>query len=193
MAELSTVARPYAEALFAVARDSGESLAGWLAAVDDLAALMTHPQVAEVVADPNLDHAQVFSLLTGMMKAPLPAAGSNFLKLLIENQRLAVLPQVALQFRQLKNHAEGVADCLIESAFPISDAQVAELLASLAKKFGQQAQAGSSGECEPDRRCPRHGGRPGARRFGARAPHRHADGAHRRLKSSELKDATQSQ
>jgi F-type H+-transporting ATPase subunit delta len=138
MAELSTVARPYAEALFAVARDSGESLAGWLAAIDDLAALMAHPQVAEVVADPNLDHAQVFSLLTGMMKTPLPAVGSNFLKVLIENQRLAVLPQVALQFRRLKNHAEGVADCLIESAFPLSDAQVAELLASLAKKFGQK-------------------------------------------------------
>ena len=138
MAELSTIARPYAEALFAVARDSGESLDGWLAAVDDLAALMTHPQVAEVVADPNLDHEQAFSLLTGMMKAPLPAAGSNFLKLLIENQRLVALPGVALQFRQLKNHAEGVADCLIESAFPISDAQVAELLTSLAKKFGRK-------------------------------------------------------
>jgi F-type H+-transporting ATPase subunit delta len=138
MAELSTIARPYAEALFAVARDSGESLEGWLAAVDDLAALMTHPQVAEVVADPNLDHAQVFGLLTGMTKTPLPAAGSNFLKVLIENQRLAALPEVALQFRQLKNHAEGVADCLIESALPLSDAQVAELLTSLAKKFGRK-------------------------------------------------------
>jgi F-type H+-transporting ATPase subunit delta len=78
------------------------------------------------------------------------------LKVLIENQRLAVLPQVALQFRRLKNHAEGVADCLIESAFPISDAQVAELLASLAK-FGQKLKP-ESGECEPDRRRPRHRG-----------------------------------
>jgi len=138
MAELSTVARPYAEALFAVARGSGEKLDGWLAAVEDLAALMAHPQVAEVVNDPNLDHAQVFGLLTGMMKVSLPAAGANFLKLLIENQRLAVLPEVALQFRQLKNQAEGVADCVIESAFPLSDAQVTELLAALAKKFGQK-------------------------------------------------------
>ena len=170
MAELSTVARPYAEALFAVAQDSGESLAGWLAAIDDLAALMTHPQVVEVVADPNLDHAQVFSLLTGMMKTPLPVVGSNFLKVLIENRRLAVLPQVAVQFRQLKNQAEGVRE-----------------------EVRPEAQAGGPGECEPDWWRSRHGGRPGARRFGARAPHRHADGAHRRLKSSELKDATQSQ
>lgn len=138
MAELSTVARPYAEALFAVAQGSGEKLDGWLAAADDLARLMAHPQVAEVVADPKLDHAQVYGLLTGMMKAPLPVAGANFLKLLIENQRLAVLPEVAAQFRQLKNRAEGVADCLIETAFPLTDPQVAELVASLSKKFGQQ-------------------------------------------------------
>jgi F-type H+-transporting ATPase subunit delta len=138
MAELSTIARPYAEALFSVAQATGESLEGWRAAVDELAGLMSHPQVADVVADPNLDHAQVFGLLTGMMKVSLPAVGINFLKLLIENQRLAVLPEVAAQFRLLKNRAEGVADCLIETAFPLSDAQVAELLVSLSKKFGQK-------------------------------------------------------
>jgi len=138
MAELSTVARPYAEALFAVAQGTGEKLDVWLAAVDDLAGLMAHPQVAEVVADPKLDHEQVFGLLSGMMKTSLPAAGANFVKLLIENQRLAVLPDVATQFRRLKNRAEGVADCLIETAFPLSEAQVAELLASLSRKFGQE-------------------------------------------------------
>jgi F-type H+-transporting ATPase subunit delta len=138
MAELSTIARPYAEALFAVAQGSGEPLDGWLAALGDLAALMSNPQVAEVVADPNLDPAQVYSLLSGMMKAPLPAPGGNFLKLLIENQRLSVLPEVAVQFRRLKNEAEGVADCVIESAFPLSEAQVSELLGSLAKRFGQR-------------------------------------------------------
>jgi F-type H+-transporting ATPase subunit delta len=138
MAELSTIARPYAEALFSVAQGSGEKLDGWLAAVDDLAGLMVHPQVAEVVADPKLDHEQIFGLLSGMMKTSLPLAGANFVKLLIENQRLAVLPEVAVQFRQLKNRAEGVADCLIETAFPLADGQVADLLASLSKKFGQK-------------------------------------------------------
>lgn len=138
MAELSTVARPYAEALFSVAQGSGQPLDAWLASTEELANLMAHPQVAEVVGDPNLDHAQVFGLLTGMLKAPLPETGGNFLKLLIENQRLAVLPEVAVQFRRLKNSAEGVADCLIETAFPLSDAQVAELVTSLAAKFGRR-------------------------------------------------------
>jgi F-type H+-transporting ATPase subunit delta len=99
---------------------------------------MQHAEVAEVVADPNLDHAQIYGLLSGMLKSPLPEAGGNFLKLLIENQRLAVMPEVAAQFRRLKNEAEGVADCLIETAFPLNDAQTGDLVATLAAKFGRK-------------------------------------------------------
>ena len=108
---------------------------------------MTHPQVAEVVADPNLDHAQIFGLLTGMLKSPLPEPGGNFLKLLIENQRLAVLPEVAVQFRRLKNSAEGVADCLIETAFPLSDAQVVRAGGGAGHEVRPQAQARGTCEC----------------------------------------------
>ncbi|HEY0663577.1 MAG TPA: F0F1 ATP synthase subunit delta, partial [Thiobacillaceae bacterium] len=68
MAELSTIARPYAEALFETARVSGEGLERWLAAVEELAALMSHPQVAQVVADPKLGDAQVVDLLAGLVK-----------------------------------------------------------------------------------------------------------------------------
>ena len=136
MAELSTIARPYADALFETARASGEGLEPWLAVVEELAALMSHPQVAQVVADPKLGDAQVVDLLAGLVRQPLPATGMNFLKLLVANQRLAVLPEVAVQFRQLKNEAEGVADCLIESAFPLSDVEVSDLLAALSKRFG---------------------------------------------------------
>jgi F-type H+-transporting ATPase subunit delta len=135
MAELSTIARPYAEALFDAAKASG-SLDAWVGLADELAALARHPKVAEVVADPKLGESQVFDLLTGLMKSKLPAEGANFLRMLIENDRLAALPEIARQFRALKNAAEGVADCLIESALPISDAQVNDLLAALAKKFG---------------------------------------------------------
>ena len=136
MAELSTIARPYADALFEIARGSGEGLERWLAIVEELAVLMRHPQVADVVADPKLADGQVVELLAGLMKEPLPAMCTNFLKLLVNNQRLVALPEVAVQFRQLKNQAEGVADCVIETAFPMADAQVNDLLASLATRFG---------------------------------------------------------
>jgi F-type H+-transporting ATPase subunit delta len=139
MAELSTIARPYAEALFSAAKASG-SLDAWVGVTNELAGLVRHPQVAELVADPKLADGQVFDLLTSLLKSPLPADGkgdgANFLRMLIENDRLAALPEVARQFRALKNESEGVADCLIESAFPMAQAQVDDLLAALVKKFG---------------------------------------------------------
>jgi F-type H+-transporting ATPase subunit delta len=135
MAELTTIARPYAEALFATARDA-HALDTYADCADALAAVAGHPQVAEVAANPKLNGAQVFDLLTGLMKTQLPESAANFLRLVISNDRLAALPEIARQFHQLKNAAEGVADCLIESAFPMGDAQVSELLARLAGKFG---------------------------------------------------------
>ena len=135
MAELSTIARPYAEALFDAARAAG-SLEAWVGLADELATLARHPQVAAVVADPKLGEGQVFELLAGLLKSKLPAEGANFLGMLIDNDRLAALPEIARQFRALKNAADGVADCLIESALPMDDRQVADLLAALAKKFG---------------------------------------------------------
>jgi F-type H+-transporting ATPase subunit delta len=137
MAELSTIARPYAEALFsAAAAAGGDARESWGALAAELAALTAHPQVAQIVADPNLDSARTFDLLTGLLKSGLPAPVANFLRTLIDNGRLATLPAIARQYRLLKNEADGVADCLIETAFPISDAQVNELLGLLTKKFG---------------------------------------------------------
>lgn len=135
MAELTTVARPYAQALFDVARDAG-ALAVYANLADELAAVAGHPQVAEVTADPRLNGEQVYALLTGLVKGELPDDATKFLRLVIANDRLAVLPEVARQFRELKNAAEGVADCVIESAFPMDDGQVQQLVERLAGKFG---------------------------------------------------------
>jgi F-type H+-transporting ATPase subunit delta len=139
MAELSTIARPYAEALFAAA-SSDKSAAGvldqWLPVVAELAAVAQHPEVAQVVSDPKLGAARVYELVRGLVKSPLPLAAENFLKLVVENGRLAILPEVARQFRAMKNAAEGQADCLIESALPLADEQVKDLLWSLSRKFG---------------------------------------------------------
>jgi len=139
MAELSTVARPYAEALFAAA-SSDKSAAGvldqWLPLVAEMAAVARHPEVARVVGDPGLDARQVYDLVRGLIKASLPIAAENFLRLVVDNDRLATLPEVARQFRAMKNAAEGKADCLIESALPLADEQVHDLLWSLSRKFG---------------------------------------------------------
>jgi F-type H+-transporting ATPase subunit delta len=134
MAELSTVARPYAEALFSAA-SSKSAASDWLPLIEAIAQAASHPQVASVTADPRLSEAQTFDLLTAIVQTPLPQELASFLKLVIENDRLSTLPEVASQFRRLKNDAEGTAECLIETAFALSDAQVNDLIARLARKF----------------------------------------------------------
>jgi F-type H+-transporting ATPase subunit delta len=139
MAELSTIARPYAEALFAAA-SSDKSAAGvldqWLNVVAEMAAVARHDEVARIVSDPNLGAGRVYDLVRGLIKSPLPIAAENFLRLVVDNGRLATLPEVARQFRAMKNAAEGQADCLIESALPLAEQQVHDLLWSLSRKFG---------------------------------------------------------
>jgi F-type H+-transporting ATPase subunit delta len=143
MAELSTIARPYAEALFAAARagKDGKLAAGsghaaqWTAAVDAIARLVADPQAAESLANPALTDAQRFDLIAKLSGQSLPAPVTELLKLVIENGRLSALPEVAAQFHALRNAAEGSADCVIESAFAMSEAEVTSLLAALSKKF----------------------------------------------------------
>jgi F-type H+-transporting ATPase subunit delta len=134
MAELSTVARPYAEALFAAARANGAADA-WLPPLEALAQAIAQPQIAALASDPRLSDAQVFDLLSAISRTALSSELAEFLKLAIENRRLAALPEVAFQFRRLKNESDGSADCLIETAFALSDAQLAELVQRLGRKF----------------------------------------------------------
>jgi F-type H+-transporting ATPase subunit delta len=134
MAELSTIARPYAQALFsaACAKSSAEA---WLPLLEALAQAVSRPQIASLAADPRLSQQQTFDLISAVARGGLPPELAAFLKLVIENDRLATLPEVAAQFRRLKNDAEGTADCLIETAFALSDSQLGDLINRLARKF----------------------------------------------------------
>lgn len=137
MAELSTIARPYAEALFAAARDKNV-VAPWSTALNELAQLASFEQVQEVMNDPRLTKEQRKGVLTGLVKSALPADAANFIDLLVENDRVVALPQIAEQFEDLKNRHDGSAVALIKSAFELSEAQVQDLVAGLEKKFGMK-------------------------------------------------------
>jgi F-type H+-transporting ATPase subunit delta len=134
MAELSTVARPYAEALFSAASSQGAADA-WLPLLEALAQASSQPQVAGLAGDPRLTDGQVFELIAAVTHTTLPQELATFLKLVIANGRLATLPEVAAQFRRLKNDADGTAECLIESAFALSEPQVRDLVSRLGRKF----------------------------------------------------------
>jgi F-type H+-transporting ATPase subunit delta len=140
MSELSTIARPYAVALFATARPKG-AVETWLPLLELLARTVGDPQIAGLAIDPRLTNEQIFELISAVTRSALPPELEVFLKLVLENDRLSTLPQVASQFRQLKNDAEGTADCLIESAFALSDTQVADLIKRLSSKFPRRLKA----------------------------------------------------
>jgi F-type H+-transporting ATPase subunit delta len=136
MAELATVARPYAEALFRVAQ-SGD-MAAWAGIVTELSNIGVNTDVQDFARNPNVSAAQVADAFASMIKSPLSAEAKNFIAMLIENGRVSLLPEIAAQFHVLKNAQEGAADASITSAFDISGAQVAELVSTLEKKFGRK-------------------------------------------------------
>jgi F-type H+-transporting ATPase subunit delta len=139
MAEAVTIARPYAEAVFALA-DQSAALGKWSQTLSTMAAVASNPDVRRAVGNPNLSASQVYGLLAAAC-GDLAAAEQNFLRVLIENDRLAALPEIAALYEQLKNEREGVVDAVIATAFPLDPRQLAELVAEIESRFQRKVQA----------------------------------------------------
>ncbi len=140
MAEPSTVARPYAEAVFRLA-DAGGSLAKWLEMLGGLAAVAADPRVRSAIGDPALSDAKVAGLFISILSGQLDGDAENLVRILAENGRLELLPEIRAQFEALKNEREGVVEAEVFSAFALSDAQVADLVQRLEKKTGRKVKA----------------------------------------------------
>lgn len=136
MAELATIARPYAEALFKVIMPAEQR--GAIEQLDLLAALTAEPQVRQFADNPRVSTEQVFNVITGALPAPLWPALQNLLRTMLENGRLVALPEVATQYRALVNAGSGVSDALVYSAFPIDEAGLKTVAESLERRFGRK-------------------------------------------------------
>ncbi|MCY1163502.1 F0F1 ATP synthase subunit delta [Polaromonas sp.] len=135
MAELATIARPYAEALF---KTAGADLAGTAVWLDELAAIASNEQLQQYAGNPSVTAAQTFDVISGVAKAQLPETAKNFLRAVIDNGRISVLPEIASQFRALKNAQSGSSDATVYSAFALDGAALADLAATLEKRFGRK-------------------------------------------------------
>jgi F-type H+-transporting ATPase subunit delta len=135
MAEIATIARPYAEALFKASSSDVGGTATWL---DQVAAIAANPQLKAFADNPKATVEQVLGVIAGVAGSPLPAAATNFLTTVLENGRFAALPEIAKQFRTLANAKSGSSDAVVQSAFPISDAELAQLSTTLEKRFGRK-------------------------------------------------------
>ncbi|WP_296942422.1 F0F1 ATP synthase subunit delta [uncultured Massilia sp.] len=136
MAELATVARPYAEALFRVAQNG--DMAAWSAIVGELAQIGANPDLQAFAGNPHVTQDQLVDTIASLVKSPLNLEAKNFIAMLAENGRIALLPEIGVQFTVLKNALAGAADATIHSAFDLSADQVNQLVASLEKKFGRK-------------------------------------------------------
>ena len=136
MSELSTLARPYAEAVFRIAQDEND-LAGWSSRVATLAAIVSDAQLARLDADPAMAADRVAALVIDVAGADLGERGANFVRVLAENGRLALLPVISEQFDTLKASAEGTLEATITSAHAMTQEQVDELVAGLRAKFNR--------------------------------------------------------
>ena len=136
MAELATIARPYAEALFKATSKDLNGAAVW---VDALSAVAQNAQLQQFADSPKASADQVFDLIAGVVKSSskvdLPDAAKNFLRTVIDNGRLSALSEMATQFRVLKNAQSGSFDAVVNSAFPIDATALAELAVTLEKQF----------------------------------------------------------
>ena len=140
MAEPSTVARPYAEAAFRLADGAG-ALGKWSEMLGALAQVAEDARVRAAIADPNLGDAQAAGVFIGILSGKLNAEAENFLRVLAENGRLELLPEIRAQFEALKNEREGVLEADVQSAFELTDAQLADLVQRLEKKTGRKVRA----------------------------------------------------
>ena len=139
MAELATIARPYADALFkAATAGAGMDLVSTADWVDELAAIAANPQLRDLADNPKVTADQVFAVVTGVARTALSDMAKNFLRTVIDNGRLNALPEVAAQFRALVNRRNGSSDAVVFSAFPMDSSALSEVSAALEKRFGRK-------------------------------------------------------
>ena len=140
MAELITIARPYAEAAFRLARDAN-ALPAWSQMLQLASSVVVDPRVAAALDNPKLTAGDKEALVLSVCGDGLDPMARNFIRVLVEADRVSVLPQVRELFETLKNDIDGVANARIDSAFPLTDEELAALKSSLEKHFGKKIDA----------------------------------------------------
>jgi len=138
MAELATIARPYAEALY---QSAGGGAAALKAQVDALAAVAGNAELRQFADNPKAVATQVFDVVAGVVGGSLDPKVANLLRAVIDNGRLAALPEIAAQFQALVNASSGVSDATVYSAYPIDATALADVVAALEKRFARKLNA----------------------------------------------------
>jgi len=133
MAESVTIARPYAEAIFKMAKEAG-ALGVWSTRLQRLAAVTQDREMAEIIGNPRMSADQVAQLFISLADDNDATLG-NFIRVLADNKRLALLPEISKLFEAAKSAEEGVKEAVVQSAFPLDAAALAALVPQLEAHF----------------------------------------------------------
>jgi F-type H+-transporting ATPase subunit delta len=130
VAERATIARPYAKAAFEYARDS-RAFAEWSEGLKAAAEIVADPRVAALTKDPAWSQADLTSIITDVAGPKLNPSMQNFVRILAENHRLLVLPEIAARYEELRSEVENTVDVQVISAVPLNGAQSEKLSQAL--------------------------------------------------------------
>jgi len=139
MAELSTLARPYAKAAFEYALESNQ-LQAWSSMLTLTAAISEQEKVAELLASPEATSSQLADTFAKLCGEQLDQKGANFIGELAQHKRLSLLPQINEQFEALKAQQQQVVDVEVASAFELDDSQVQTLAEKLKQSLNREVQ-----------------------------------------------------
>ena len=140
MAELATIARPYAEAVFRLAKQ-GNALQAWSDALNLIASIYGDPQMQAVMANPKVSSADMERMMLAICGERIDGVARNLIQLLVHNRRLSVVAEIREQFEQLKLEDEGKLDAKISSAFPMEDTQRDQVVNMLSARFKRKIDA----------------------------------------------------
>ncbi len=137
MSEYHTIARPYAQAVFALAKDTGD-YQPWSEVLVLLAAMAVDVRIRELVQNPRFDDALLTQLFEEICGDKLFPQAKSFVRLIIGNDRVFSLPNIATQFETMRADAEGTIDAELVAAQSVTDAQKSQIIESLSRRLGRE-------------------------------------------------------
>lgn len=134
MAELVTIARPYAEAVFNLAKE-GDQLQKWSEMLALMAGVYADPTMQKALANPKVTTADIEKVMLAVCGERIDGAARNLVQVLVHNGRLAALPEIGELYEQLRAEHEGVVEAKISSAFALEGPQLEQLVSLLARHY----------------------------------------------------------
>ncbi len=139
MADNASIARPYAKAVFDLAQETN-AFDAWSVALGNLAAISQDEGFNTLVNDPRVDAVKLTEVLTDLAKDSLPEGGTNFVKLLVQNDRILALQDIQQQYGDLVAKAQAVVNAQVTTALPLTDGQKTSLTSALETRLGMKVQ-----------------------------------------------------